>query len=159
MSNLLSRSPHGGIKSAIVCELYLNRESNSSKYHYGNTICKEIKITKVIHGKQKPTMWHGYIIKINKKCKYTNCTNCTNGTNFNDFNKVTIWNLWLLFIIYGFWLFFFIYKLYSHYDMFNSFFLYFNSFTGNKWFDPCRATLVFTPIEIFKHPTFTQCLI
>ena len=131
--------------------MHLNRESNSSKYHYGNTICIEIKITKVIHGKQKPTMWHGYFIKIVKKYKYTNCTNCT--------NKVTIWNLWLLFIIYGFRLFFFIYKLYSHYDMFNSFFLYFSSFTDNKWFDPCRATLVFTPIEIFKRPTFTQCLI
>ena len=83
---------------------------------------------------------------------------------FDDFNKVIILHLWFLFIMYGFWLFLFLYKLHAHYDIFNSFFLYINAY-HRQWFDPqysCYlinyATLVFTPFEISKDPTFLRAL-
>ena len=98
------------------------------KYHYGNIICIEIKITKAIHDKQKPKMQNNSFIKIIKRYQYTNCANCINWTNFNDFNKVTILHRWFLLILYGFWLFLFLCKLHSHYDIFNPFFVYFNAF-------------------------------
>ena len=104
-------------------------------------------------------MWNGYFIKIIKKYQNTNCTNGTNGTNFNDVNKVTIY-------IFGFCLSYMGSGYFPFYTncipnmIFSTLsFSVLILFIDNKWFDPCRATLVFTPFEISKHPTFAQWLI
>ena len=104
-------------------------------------------------------MWNGYFVKFIKKYQYINCTNCTNGTNFNDFNKVTVY-------ILGFCLSYMGSEYFSFYTNCISIMIFLTLsfsililFIDNKWFDHCRATLVFTPFEITKHPTFAQCLI
>ena len=99
-------------------------------------------------------MWNVCFIKINKKYQYTNYTNGTNGTDFNDFNKVTVYMLH-----FTYWLFSF-YKNCIPNMIFSTLFLsILILFTDNNRFEPCRATLVFTPSKIFRHPTSTQCLI
>ena len=85
-NNLFSSSPMVESNQLFFVKCIKNKERNSWKYHYGNTICIEIRIAKAIH--DEPTTRNGYFIKIIKKYQYTNCTNCTNGANINDFNKV-----------------------------------------------------------------------
>ena len=57
LCNLLS-SIATGDQIITVCEILQNREENSSKYHYGNAICIEMKITKpyMINKKQRCKM-------------------------------------------------------------------------------------------------------
>ena len=91
--------------------------------------------------KKKTKVWNDYFIKIIKKYQYTNCKKCTNGTNFNDF--VFCWS----YVGFGYFSF---YTKYIHIMIFSTLsFPILIFFTDYKWFDPFRATLVFTPSEIY----------
>ena len=98
-------------------------------------------------------MWNGSFIKTITKYQYINCTNCTNGTNFYNFIVVFC----LSYMGSGY------FSFYTNCILIMIFltlsFSILILFTDNKWFESCSATLVFTPFEIPKHPTFAQCLI
>ena len=144
MPNLVSSGPTGGSYQVLSVKCI--------------EIEKEIveNITMGIQFKQKPTMWNCYFIKIIKKYQYTNYTNGTNGTDFDGFNKVTIY-IFLSFVGSSYFSF---YTNCIPNIIFSSLsFSILILFTDNKLFDPCRPTLVFTPFNISKYPTFAQCLI
>ena len=100
-----------------------------------------MKITKAIHDKQKTKVWNDYFIKVVKKYQYTNCNKCTNGTNFNEFFFCLSYVGSGYFSFYAKCIPIMIFSTLS--------FSILILFTDCKWSDPCRATLVFTPSEIY----------
>ena len=111
------------------------RERKSWKWHNGNTICIERKITQPIYDKQ-----NDYFIKIIKTSTISTTGTISILTFFNDFDKITISHRW--FIMYDLDYFYF-YTNCIPITIFSTIsFSILMYFTDNGWFDPTMGLLL-----------------